>query len=488
MQKNTIKLIYILTLTILNLFSENKLSNKLSIDEYVKMVENQNPEIQSINNFIDAMGKKILEIDMVFSPYLSSAYNYTLDKSGSDFGSPVQADQLNIGSLNLSVNKKFDFGGFVSFGYGDTSTKAKLSKAIDIEDEKMSKFKVYNLKPFVKIEQSLLRDFNSNLTKSGINKSKFLVKAGQYSSLFNKQQIIFKAKMIYWTLSLAREVVEFREASLIRTKKLLKWTEKRVSVDLADKSDLYQIKAAYKLRELNLKLAHEDELRAMRDFNGLIGKTSNLVTYEIEKISENIKPCAKQKDLTHSGTRADVLAAKAQYESSVYADKETKYRSMPEISLVGQYSTKGQDLDYSDSWNQIINADKPAYMVGVQCIVPLDYKTLLKVREGYKLDFIAAKDRLTSTEINAGNDWEQLQENWKNVKTRLALACEIKTIQYDRLEHEQDLLEKGRSTMFQMINSENDLDDSTLNVYKIVFEELILMSEAVLFDTQGFDQ
>jgi outer membrane protein TolC len=425
---------------------------------------------------------------MVYSPFVNAGYNYADDRSGVGFGSTFPIDRTRSDVWNINAIKKFGTGSTVTLGY--TGTKARidlLAPAAVVGPDEISNFTAYDMKPFIRVDQSLLRDFNGGITKAGIDKNKAAVLSGQYLQLFRRQQILLRARTAYWTLSLAREVIAFRKVSLDRTSQILKWNERRVNLDLADKGDLYQAQAGYKLRQLNLQLAQEEELVAARNFNELIGTTGDIVAAELEKISDNISYYAHINALTAYGTRADILSARATYDSARLADKETNYRSLPELSVSGLYSLHGLDLTNSGAWNQVTGADKPTYSIGLSIIVPLDYVTLKKVRSGYKKDFESAKESLAKAELTAKNDWDQLSITWHNVKSRLSLAQEIKDVQEKRVANEQVRFERGRTTTFQLLTAEDDLDNATLNVYRLVFEEFVTFAQAELYNTRSSD-
>ncbi|MFH1238793.1 MAG: TolC family protein [bacterium] len=483
MQK--IKLIFILV-SIFMLSGTTGLAQQLmTLDEYLARVEKTNPGIKALDLSIESAGQKILEMDMVYSPLLSGGYNYSDDKSGGGLGSALATKELVANAWNIGLSKKFQFGSQVTFGYNSSRARFNLLSPADVFDTgDISVFTGYDMKPFLQIEQSLLRDFNSGLTKAGIKKAKAAVLAGEYMLRYQRQQILLGARVAYWNVSLGREVAAFRKLSLERTAKLLNWVQKRVDLDLAEESDLLQAQAGYKLRQLNLLQAQEDEIKASRDFNQMLGLSAETAEVDLEKLSDKISAYGGVDKLTKSGQRTDVLSAKATYESSQFAEEETKYRARPEVSLSGVYSLHGLGLTQSDSWDQVTNSEKPFYSLGISLIVPLDYKTLNKVKEGYKKDFLAAKESLNKAELAAQKDWEALNSAWNSVKAQLKLAQEIKDIQERRVQKEQAKLEKGRSTTFAVLTAENDLDDAALNVYRLVFEELATSAQAELYSTR----
>ncbi|MHB9156059.1 MAG: hypothetical protein ACYC5N_10305, partial [Endomicrobiales bacterium] len=77
-----------------------------------------------------------------------------------------------------------------------------------------------------------------------------------------------------------------------------------------------------------------------------------------------------------------------------------------------------------------------------------------------------------------------LNRTWANVKTRLAIAVEIKDVQEKRVAAEQNKFARGRTTTFLLLTAENDLDDATLSMYRLVFEEFITAAQAELYNTR----
>ena len=232
----------------------------LSLEQYLSKVEAFNPEVQAIDLATQAMGLKILEMDMVYFPFLNGDYTYLDDLSGPGIGSTFLTKEIKAEAWSVGASEKFPSGTTLSLGYSNLNGVFDLLEATPIWNPRpVTHFDGTELKPFVKLDQSLLRDFLYGVTQAGIDKSKAAVRSGQYFQLFKRQQILLNAQMTYWQLVLAKEVVAFRKLSLERTEKLLHWNENRVGLDLADSADLLQAQAAYKSRQLNLQMAVEDE-------------------------------------------------------------------------------------------------------------------------------------------------------------------------------------------------------------------------------------
>jgi outer membrane protein TolC len=466
--------------TVVNIFGQDT----FTLDKYLIQVQEKNSELKSAGLAAESMSNKILELDMVYSPFVIGNYTWIDDKSGPGYGATLSIKEMVTNTWTVGLNKKFKTGSAVSFGYTNAESDLNLSSPYNFGPFSLSRFTGYEIKTYAKIEQSLLRDYKSRLTDAGIDKAKSLVKAGQYMQTMRVQQTLLKSRMTYLTLALCREIIMFRKEELDRAEKILKWNDNRVNLDLADKGDLLQAQALYRLRKLNLQMAVEDEKNACRDFNELRGMAGDTVAENINSMFDTVAFCAEVSSLSYTGQRADLLAARESFNSSEFAKTETLYRSYPEISAFGSVSLHGLDLSASNANNQITQTDKPTYMVGLNLIVPLDIGTLKQVRHGYDQDYLSSQETLLKTEAGIKKDWSKLVDTWDNVKSRLALAQEIKKIQTDRLANEQLKFERGRTTMFQLLSAENDLDDATINVYRLMFEQFVTYAQVELYNTK----
>jgi outer membrane protein TolC len=387
--------------------------------------------------------------------------------------------------FSLGLSKKNTYGTSVSLAYTGAITNLDLYAPMVIPGYPgiYSSIGAYTIKPTLSVSQSLIKDTKNGQTQANISKTKALTRAGQYQQLFARQQVILKARTAYLNLSLAREVLNFRRSSLERASRVLEWTQRRVDLDLADNADLLEAQASYKLRQLNLQTAQEDEVKAQRNFNEALGASGAVAEYELERLSDMVSGYDLSV-LSKSGERADVLAAEEQLTAATLAEREASMRLGAEVSAFGSTGFSGLALDYEDANNQAFSFEKPNYTVGLTVSMPLGYSLNNEVKEGYRKDVEAATQSLAQAKLSADNNWDDLTTNWKNVKDRLLMARDIQDVQSRRVEREQKLFQRGRTTTFLALNAENDLDDAMLSVYRMIFEELTTKAQAELFNTK----
>ncbi|MDR1940775.1 MAG: TolC family protein [Endomicrobium sp.] len=446
----------------------------LTLQGYVDLVLQNNADFQSVQANIDAVNGKLAAIERTYSYYLSAGAGYTVDRSQRQSFNGMTIKDLKNVSYDVSVNKQFETGTQVSVGFNGTYNSVSLLPSGDGASNDLAG-------PFVRLQQSLLQEFNGGSTKASLAKARADAQSALYLLKYQKQSIILKAKLAYWNLSYARTVIDFRKTSLSRTKKILDWNQRRYNLDLAEKTDLLQSQAALKLGELNLKLAYESELQARRNFNVLLNIDSANVNYEVEKFAENGAEYEKGKILEKEGVRADVLSALENVKSAQYDQEAQEKTSGADLVLAGQFSLNGVDNEFRDAADYVIHASRPSYSLSLRYTLPLDFKIRKAVNEGYEAARVSAQKAAQAASITENNDWLQLVDNWENAKSRLTLVVEIRTVQQQRHEEEQSLLKKGRSTTYMVIQSEQDLDDATLNVLQGVFELITIYEQAEAF-------
>lgn len=460
----------------------------IGLKEYLKQVETGNHEYKAARLSEHAMELKSGELDSVYLPYFNAGINSVNDKSGSSLGSTIAIEQLKTTVYNIGLNKKYDTGTTLGFGYSQSNSDILLSVPYSFNGVNISAIQSNEIKPFVSIDQSLLKDWGGKYTRAGINKTKLSMKAGQYFQILAAQQILLKAKLAYFNLTLARETVLFRRLSLERAEKTLKLSENRVKNNFSDKNDLIQAQAGYGLRQLNLQQALEAEQKTVKDFNLLRNENTDTPVGELQTLSDIAKEYAGNRVFERTGRRADVLAAQLQYESAKLAELESGYRSAPEVNISGTASLHGLDPDFTNLSNsaqdQINSGDKPTYTVGLNFSMPIGVSTINRFKNGYREDTESAKETLDKTTTQEEKEWKELLLNWENNKKRSDMVVKIKNLQEERVRGEQEKLSFGRTTTFQVLSAENDLDDAILMAYGMTMEKLSIAAQSVLYDTK----
>jgi outer membrane protein TolC len=376
-------------------------------------------------------------------------------------------------NTDVNVGRQFETGTQVSLGvqgfYGNYDYKVTPD------------YQVTDIAPFIRLEQSLLKNWKGGNTKASMSQARANANSLLYLLEYKKQGIIFNAKMAYWNLSYSRTVINFRRSSLDRTKRIFDWNQRRFNLDLAEQTDLLQSQAAFKMRELNLKIAYESEVKASRDFNRFINISDPKVKYDVESFITAGNNFEQDKQLERTGIRADVASAMEDVASSMYAQSLSEKGMGSDLIFTGQFAMNGVNKDFSSASSDVAELNKPSYSVGLKYSLPLDSSLRKTIIKGYESAKISAEKALENAKLQENSDWLQLVDDWNNARSRYALSIEIRNIQQKRNEEEQGLLTKGRSTTYLVLQSEQDLDDAYLSMLQNIFELIGIYEQVEAF-------
>ncbi|MDR1418635.1 MAG: TolC family protein [Endomicrobium sp.] len=463
------KIIKLVFVFVCSFFVINVNADVLTLDDCLNLVLKNNSELKSIQLNIDAIKGKLAQIEMVYSYFLSAGVSCADDKSGRPFsllGRPYEIKNL---AYDAAVNKMFGFGTQVSFGLNGSHTDSVfMSDSVNLN--------VTDIAPFIKLQQSLLKDINGGTTKASVAKAKASAKSALYLLEYQKQNVLLNAKIAYWNLSYAKTVIDFRKNALNRLEKILDWNQKRFSMDLAEKSDLLQSQAAVKLGNLNLKNAYEQENKANRTVNQFLAITDVIVKYDVEKFEEKGEAFNSDYEPKKICTRLDVLSSLEDVNSATYDQISNKKTSGADLILSGQLALNGVDEDFEFVKDNLTRAQRPSYSLGLRYSLPLNFKLRRILNQGYEAAKISAQKKAEYLSIKENNDWQQLLDDWNDAKLKNILAIEIEQIQKQRKQEDEKLLKTGRTTTYLVLQTEQALDDATLNVLGSILE-LIRISE-----------
>jgi outer membrane protein TolC len=335
--------------------------------------------------------------------------------------------------------------------------------------------------PQITITQPLWKDFNASLSKANEEFLADSYKAQEVSSGYGTLQILFNAETAYWSLALNREVVRLDKESLDRSNKILKYNDRRVRMNVTDRSDLLQSLADVKGKELILQTDIETLRQTALQFNSVRNIAGDSVTEKLEPIDQYLQGGFSD-EIKKVRDRADVRAAGLNAESQRAQAKASKIKVEPDISLNGTYQLNGIASDANTSYGTSFNADHPYMTVGLTLKIPLDQGTVSKLNEGYEAQSAAAQATLERSKYDLDQDWIDLQKHFADSMYRLNLAKELEKIQGEKLHHERDRFSAGRSTSFLVLQFEDSFSAAELSRLRIENDLITLRAKARLYN------
>lgn len=415
----------------------------LSVSQFLEQVRQKNGSYRAASDASEAGRLTEGEGKLLLSPVLFANAEYKDDGKPSPFpGMNYEKIVTQMYSLGVSQQTNFGLQAKAYYSIMDTGYKGMVPTYSEG-------------RPAIELTQSLWRnDFGTEI-RAQVEAETSKQKAKRYDQGFNVQRELVQAESAYWRLNLARQTLEIAKENLVRAEKIFAWAKRRVTLSLADRSDLLQTTAALQARKLDVKSA-QDELRsASVAFNSARGALGESVEEKLEPLSADL--IGKLKIPERVADRQDVMAAQAQSEAAKALSVMGKERNQPTLEVYGQYAFNSREDNKSDAFSESWDGKRPTKAIGLRFSSPLSFGTLSDDQAGYQKDYHSAQVVLERRRLLQEQDWSDLVARFREAKERLTASEELESAQKEKLEHERKRHERGQTTLSQVLTFETDL-------------------------------
>ncbi len=452
------------------------ISKTTSLEVYLGSVKENNPLFKAATLKKAGFAGSQREGDLYFKPLLHG--KAAVD---SNAGFPNQPgffyDEIRTNSYNLGVSQEFAFGLQMRLNYNVYKTKFFNAGfgATPLA------FENWNAIPSVDLEIPLWKNLFARSSRAQRDVVLAQNRAELEAASLQQTEVLINAQLAYWRLATAQSVVGLQKEAFARSKELFDFIQKKARLDLRDKSDVLQTKAAYIANELDLKLALDEERSAQRNFNRWRFSTPDETVPALKAIDvdsfDRTTLSAKR-----PGERMDVTIAQEQSKLSKAAAIMAEERNKPAVSLVGSYAMNGRnDLSVSDAISNTNTSNRNSYAYGVQFTVPLHLSASADAREGARLRQAAADADLEFKKKDQDLQWADLVANHQEALNRLDLLGQIVKAQREKLQEEKRLIRLGRSSLFNVLNFEQDYLRAERARAQSLYESLSLRLQGQLY-------
>ncbi len=424
-------------------------AQSLSLQDYLAQVRAQNPSFNASQLTRESAELKSYEKDMLLAPSVFGTAQRTIDKKPTS-NVNSQGDKTTLDLLQLGVSGQTDFGLSTKFYYNVNQFDIEGTSSNFITTPKY-----FTASPVVELNQSLWR----NVGGKEIRATQALMGAQseitQLSEEMKMTGIMVEAETQFWRLALAREAIKVTQESVGRAKKLREWAKHRADSQLADASDFLQTDAAYRARILELQLAKDEENASIRAFNSLRGKDENVVNETLpEVINTNVEDSAIP---MMKSSRPDVKLSE-HFEKISKLNQEVSYEKyQPDVSAFALLSLNGKDETLRPAVNQASTSERPTISLGLKFTAPLGGDSLIKQRQSLQKDILASEANTLKRKFDEKRDWDNLNKLLMESKNKLVLYKEIEEVQKEKFSLEKKRQTNGRTTLFQVLQFEQDL-------------------------------
>ncbi|HVZ79936.1 MAG TPA: TolC family protein [bacterium] len=452
--------------------------DKLVLDDYLGQVKAKGPAYRAAQASVEGYEKQSHQQDLLYSPQLGLSYghqsNYQLQPNNPFYPTSTLGD-----SFIASLSDKLPFGPSISLGYAVTNVNLEFpSSALAFLGSLPNYYPEYfQAAPVASLSMPLVKDFLGTQTHAGAKKVQYQLESASQGAVFQREQVLFNAKVAYWRLALARETLAIRQNTLERSQKIWEWTKRRVARNLADPPDALQAEASVRVAELDLETAQEDERSARLEFNRYRNVPEDQVPEKLGSLEDSLAGM-KVEVPEDPAARMDLRATESTALQQKAVFDEAYQNILPDITLLASYQGNGLGSQWGPANDMAFGTDHPVWTLGAQFNLSLDVFTAQRTADGYELNYKSAQLALEDKKAEVGQQWQDLRHHLTDVDKRLEMAAQIESIQKDKADQEKTRLELGRTTQFQLLSFENDYSLARLNRLSLVLEKLSYLAQA----------
>ena len=447
-------------------------SDTLTLNEYLKQVEGASPALQASSYNSEGALQSAVESELPLMPKFTVQANHLLDErqntSSLFYGTRTISDTLVAG-----IEKQFSFGLNTKLSYtlmNNQTTGASPQFYVPNGSN------IYNnAQTEIDLTQSLWRNFLGKENKATETRDEATLLMSHFNEKFNLKKMKAIAESTYYRLAVARESIVLQKDVLDRAKRILEWATRRVKNRIADRVDLLQAKTAYQQRNLDIQAGIDEERSAALAFN--VVRNSS-----VPDVKERLNPISVQEILTlalptKAETTDDVKAAEQNERMTSAISELSKQKALPDFSVFASAAYNGSNLYVSPAVGDSFSTQHPMYKIGVQFSFPLYFWETSEMRAGRVKHQLGAEAALVQKRLDNAQTWEDLSKKLNESKDRLKMADELVNAQKEKMEYEQQRLNLGRTTTYQVLTFEQDYSQALIQRLRIEQELLNLHSE-----------
>ncbi|MBS1983185.1 MAG: TolC family protein [Bdellovibrionales bacterium] len=446
-------------------------SRALTLSEYLDKVRQKNGLFESTTLSKQAAEARREQGDLVLSPYLTAQTAYFDDQSEPSLPG-FQGNRTTARSFSLGVAKKLATGTGVSLNY-----EVKKSETFGLPAKVTEPWTSGLTFGF---SQSLWRDAfgaGTRARRERESSTAVLEKLGQETQA---RQLLVTAEAAYWDAIYQKEEVKVRQESLQRSERLVDWTRRRLGNGIGDSSDLLQAQALTSTRRIQLLTAQDESLAATRKLADYV-QVDNPA--ELESAHDDYTLVRDLKSFAGSDQPARIDAVMQSYEARVKkgAADEVHDALRPDLQLAGSVTANSREAGASDALSNSFETGKPTASVGLKFVMDLDRPAVDKVRAGLRADARGAELKAAQAQYESESAWKELTRRHQVLSERIRIMEDLVRTNQSKVKRENERLNIGRTTTFQVISFEQDQADAQVLLLKLKTEQRKLESQAKLF-------
>jgi len=385
-----------------------------------------------------------------YDPTLNISGQHNFDVTGPELVPPSTSDQNTFSS---GIKGSLPWG--LSYGFSGTASESYGTFVTNFDNTSGS--------IQASLTQPLLKNFWIDSTRLAIRVAKNRLK---FSEQGLRQQIITSATAVentYYELIFALENVKVQQEALVLAQTQLDQDNQRVQIGTLAILDVQQDEAQVAQNRANLIAAQYTLVADQNALKNLLADTNYLSWHDTDiQPTATLTASPQSFDLQESWRkgmteRPDLLQARLNVEQQGIQLQYYHNQLFPELDLTGTYGFNGASKEFSGTFSQFNEGDRPFYSYGASLTVPLSN---VGARNQYKATratlqqvMLQLKQLEQNIMVQIDNAVKQAQSAYQSVQA----TRQARIYAEAALDAEQKKYAVGKSTTFTVLQLQNTL-------------------------------
>jgi outer membrane protein TolC len=372
--------------------------------------------------------------------------------------------QYDAGLLNLTALGSLDLGKQLSTGGSLHLTASSSDIETAVPGVPQGSFVTSTTQ--LSLVQPLLRNFGSRVARQPRYEAAHRLDAAAAAREGRARTLVEQIVIDYWQVALARATLEVRKGSLALAEQQRKYTQNSIDIGKIPKSELLAMEQVIAIRKQDVALAELDVTQRSLDLRQVVGMEIGADALDVATVE---LPNIRDEPLDVRATVALALERNADLLAFVRIERAVETRiavadnaMRPNLDVSLSAGPAGIDTSWSGSFKRMATAD--GYQVGASLTAVFDFQrndprgqvrqTRADVQRA-KVDVRAARQQIAARAARA----VQLA---RVARARVELGERAIALAMDNIEAEQHRFEDRKSTNFDIIRRQDELEQAKL--------------------------
>ena len=328
----------------------------------------------------------------------------------------------------------------------------------------------------IRITQPLLKGAGMDAVMARARVAEVEVRVKEQELRKETMELISRAELSYWQLTLFQHLLELREDSVAIAEKVLQDNRERVSAGKMSENEILEAEVGLAQRQSQRVEARQSMLAAadlLRAFLSELPDSEGMASLRAtdEPVLRMLKSSFSESMGAAIRWHPDYLAQREIIEQERVRVRYMERQRWPQLDLVGSYGVNGIGDSTTNSYEMGRDADYEAWSIGVELRIPLgggirekaDLKTAVRRKEQALLE-------LKTAEVEIANALHTALKRVNSTRQQAGYYQRMVDSNRRLLESEIGLLDAGKSDSRRVLQIEQELVDAEIAYYQSLVE------------------